>query len=330
MSELGRLLTEARTSNDLSLAEVEAATRVRQKYLEALEQGDYASLPPGAIARGFLRNYARYLGLDAGELLHLYAQESGDRGSLVPTASARQARPIDYRPLEVSLINDQPTHHNGWLRWILALVAVVLLVVAAWWVLNNNDAVGNLLRPNFLLAFGPQPSATADAAATRPALVTITPPAAPPGSQQAVAANTTDQPGYGPSPTSDLLTLPIPTTPPTVTPTSPPKPTAIPQPATGISLTLKITQRSWTKVTVDGKVVMQDLLEAGQERRWPANDRVEVLTGNAAGINVSINGQEMGAMGGVGAVVDRTWAMQQGQVKEVVADQPQPGPTPTA
>ena len=59
-------------------------------------------------------------------------------------------------------------------------------------------------------------------------------------------------------------------------------------------------------------------------------DHVEVLTGNAAGINVSINGQEMGAMGGVGAVVDRTWAMQQGQVKEVVADQPQPGPTPTA
>lgn len=328
MSELGRLLTEARTSNDLSLAEVEAATRVRQKYLEALEQGDYASLPPGAIARGFLRNYARYLGLDDGELLHLYAQESGDRGSLVPTFSTKQVRAIDYRPLEVSLINDQPTNHNGWVRWILALVAVVLLVVAAWWVLNNNDTVRDVLRPNFLLAFGPQSSSTGDATATRPALVTITPPAAP-GSQQAVGANTADQPGYVPSPTSDLLTLPIPTTPPTVTPTSPPKPTTIPKPATGISLTLKITQRSWTKVTVDGKVVMQDLLEAGQERSWPANDRVEVLTGNAAGINVSINGQELGAMGGVGAVVDRIWAMQQGQMKEVVADQPKPGPTPT-
>ena len=64
MSELGRLLYEARTAKQLSLADIEAVTRIRQRYLEALENGDYASLPRGTVARGFVRTYAAYLGLD--------------------------------------------------------------------------------------------------------------------------------------------------------------------------------------------------------------------------------------------------------------------------
>ena len=65
----------------------EEATCVRQKYLEALEQGNFAALPPGAIARGFLRNYASFLGLDPIANLRLYGQESGNKGIEVPQGS---------------------------------------------------------------------------------------------------------------------------------------------------------------------------------------------------------------------------------------------------
>ena len=53
-------------------------TRIRQKWLEALENGEYSKLPRGAVARGFLRTYAAYLGLDAQAALNLYTDESGD------------------------------------------------------------------------------------------------------------------------------------------------------------------------------------------------------------------------------------------------------------
>jgi cytoskeletal protein RodZ len=71
MSELGQLLSEARAAKLVSLAEVEAKTRIRQKYVEALENGSYEDLPRGAVARGFLRSYADYLGLDSDEILRL-------------------------------------------------------------------------------------------------------------------------------------------------------------------------------------------------------------------------------------------------------------------
>ena len=71
MSDLGRLLSEARAAKGWSYADVEAATRIRQKYLEALESGNFDALPGGAIGRGFLRNYSLFLGLDAEETVSL-------------------------------------------------------------------------------------------------------------------------------------------------------------------------------------------------------------------------------------------------------------------
>lgn len=307
MSELGRLLAEARTINEISLADAESATRVRQKYLEALEQGNYAALPPSAIARGFLRNYARYLGLNSAEILHLYDQESGDRSPVPSLASLRNTRPIDYRPLEVSLIDDdRPPSRSGW-RWLVVMLLIAVIAAGFWWLYQNNETVRSSLaspRTGFLAALGPQPTSThTPTAVPARALMTITPPV--------------PDVGLVPSPTSDLLTLPIPTTQPTPTPTRTPAPTAVPPLPAGISLTLKITQRSWTKVTVDGNVVMQELLEAGQERSWSAKQSVTILTGYAAGVNVSINGQNIGPMGSAGQVTERTWSLnKEGNIAE--------------
>lgn len=64
---IGARLKEARATKRLSLEEVERDTRISRRYLDALERGDYELLPAPVYARGFMRSYADYLGLDPAE-----------------------------------------------------------------------------------------------------------------------------------------------------------------------------------------------------------------------------------------------------------------------
>ena len=68
-SGLGRELRDARLGRGLSLEDCQSATRISRRYLEALEQEDFAALPAPVFARGFLRSYAQSLGLDSTSLL---------------------------------------------------------------------------------------------------------------------------------------------------------------------------------------------------------------------------------------------------------------------
>lgn len=71
----GNILRAAREAKGATLAKAEAATRIRQKYLSALEEGQTKDLPEPVFVKGFLRNYAVYLGLDAHEVLEMYRLE---------------------------------------------------------------------------------------------------------------------------------------------------------------------------------------------------------------------------------------------------------------
>lgn len=63
-SDLAQRIREARAARAISLDEAERVTKIRRKYLEAIEAGDFSQLPDGLPARGFVKNYARYLGFD--------------------------------------------------------------------------------------------------------------------------------------------------------------------------------------------------------------------------------------------------------------------------
>jgi cytoskeletal protein RodZ len=75
MAELGRLLTQARQSRGLTLEAAERDTRIARRYLEALEREDFGALPAQVFARGFLRSYSQYLGLDPAQVLPLMPRE---------------------------------------------------------------------------------------------------------------------------------------------------------------------------------------------------------------------------------------------------------------
>ena len=61
MDEIGHILREARENKGLTLEDVQAKIRINTRYLAALENGQYSALPTPVHARGFLRNYARFL-----------------------------------------------------------------------------------------------------------------------------------------------------------------------------------------------------------------------------------------------------------------------------
>src|SRR5262245_5077741 len=94
MSQLGERLRTARERQGITLAQIAAETRILQRYLLALEDGDYHQLPGDVYTRGFVRNYARHLGLPADELIELYRQERGfsEPIRIVPVTSTPRIR----------------------------------------------------------------------------------------------------------------------------------------------------------------------------------------------------------------------------------------------
>jgi cytoskeletal protein RodZ len=127
MFEIGNSLREARTRKGLDFPELEEGTKIRAKYLRALEDEAFETLPSATYVKGFLRTYADYLGLDG----QLYVDEynvrygSGDEvleRRVRSSASARRPHVRRRRRLESRLV---------WLT-LLGIAVVTALVIAAW------------------------------------------------------------------------------------------------------------------------------------------------------------------------------------------------------
>jgi cytoskeleton protein RodZ len=144
MQPLGALLRERREAMGVTLAEVEVATRIRQKYLSALESEEWHLLPGEVVGRGFLRNYADYLGLDPSEVMERRrAVVEPNLSAALSTTSAGAPLPpertVDYRPKEVDLKDETDGIQRGEISLtpIVAIVALAVLVGLGWWSLSR-------------------------------------------------------------------------------------------------------------------------------------------------------------------------------------------------
>lgn len=75
MRTVGQLLKETREAKLYTLDEVEKHTKIRKELLKALEDDDYTKLPPLTFIQGFIKNYGKFLGLDAGKLLAILRRD---------------------------------------------------------------------------------------------------------------------------------------------------------------------------------------------------------------------------------------------------------------
>jgi cytoskeletal protein RodZ len=89
MKTVGSILREARLARGWTLEKVEQATKIRVKFLQAIEDDDYSVLPSLSYAKGFVKNYSDFLGLDSKTTLAFFRRQTTEvsRSSLLPKKS---------------------------------------------------------------------------------------------------------------------------------------------------------------------------------------------------------------------------------------------------
>lgn len=169
METLGVWLRQTREARDETLKEIEAATRIRARYLEMLEAGEFGTLPGGEVqVRGFLRIYSRHLDLSPDEVLARYEAEMRD-ASIVRRDAATP-------PSSVGLVSEPGSR---WARPETLMVAGIVLIgllgatVGGWYLIGTGDGEDESAATT--------PTASIAAAVPRTEVVTeVAPPAALP------------------------------------------------------------------------------------------------------------------------------------------------------
>src|SRR5581483_3471706 len=269
----------------LTYAEVERHTRVRAAYLKALEEGLLDQLPSPVQSRGILANYAGFLDLDVDAILLHFAD--GIQARYRERQSEKPKRSRSHMTVNTSL----PP-----LRTFIASdlvfgggMAIMLLLFAIWGI--SRVAV---IRSNS----HPQPTA--------PSISDILAETAAPTLVQEVTlipAQNTAQAPLELTATLEFQTL---------------------GPNIKVQLAIVSVERTYMRVTVDGKVQFDGRTSPGITYSYDANDQIEVLVGNASAVRITFNGRDLGIMGGFGEVVDRVYSVQ--GVVTPTSTQP---PTPT-
>ena len=131
MFEIGNSLREARRRQQLELTDVELATKIRARYLRALEEESFEVLPAQTYVKGFLRTYADYLGLDG----QLYVDEYNSRYAVGED---------DHRePVVARQTSPVRRHHRLERRGVLlglgVIAALFALFIAAWKFSDSNN-----------------------------------------------------------------------------------------------------------------------------------------------------------------------------------------------
>lgn len=115
---IGATLREARNRRKVDLSEVEAAIKIRIRYLQAMENEEWDALPGGAYTRGFIRTYAFYLGLDGERLADDYRRDTAPIGG--------EKAPKRVEPVPMGSRGDGPRVPG---RVLVAVVVVGLIAV---------------------------------------------------------------------------------------------------------------------------------------------------------------------------------------------------------
>jgi transcriptional regulator with XRE-family HTH domain len=147
MQTMGQQFKEAREKRGLTLSQIAAQTHIKMQHLEMMERDDFSKMPAPMYARGFIRMYASFLGLDSAPLIEEYAarqQIPVEEPSPKPVAPSRTERRVATReeappkPPKPAAPPRQKFDWRGWKKaWgsavhvlpkLLAILAIVLVV----------------------------------------------------------------------------------------------------------------------------------------------------------------------------------------------------------
>jgi cytoskeleton protein RodZ len=272
-SKIGRILEKRRKEKGLSLEEVEQATKIRKRYLDGLEREDYAVLPAGVYAQGFLKTYANYLGLDGEELSR----------QLKSRRKRRRERGINYNTgpedgFEEPLI--APTGLEGTEKRrfptsaiVTLLVAVLVLVV----VIGVLYFVGRGVEASHSGDDGPSPPRPAENQPKQDQKEVASKQEEPGGggAQESAAAGSNEDADN--AATGDAQQSAPPDT---------------------LRVSVSVSDRpSWLLIRTDGTPVYEQIAQPGFSRTFEADRRLYIKGGDAGAVSMKINGQDAGTLG---------------------------------
>ena len=286
---LGAVLEAARVAKGLSLQDVSGNLRYSVKQIDALENGSYHLLPDAMITRGFIRNYARLLEIDAEPLLASYRQSvSSESDKVIAVKSS-------MRPVQLTK-ESQP-----WLKYILASILVLLFLLAWLFYVDympKPSSVAVEKTPEVIQEAAPAAAEPlpeiALPAAQRLAEDDVTAPdllAAPNAASNTPAPAATNAADVKPAVAvtqADLKPLAPPLTQQIQAPV-----TASPAPAVK-TVTMVFTAKTWVSATdKSGKVVYEKTSHSGDKETINAALPLNLVIGNASGTKLNFGGKDI-------------------------------------
>lgn len=292
-ASLGSYLRQERERRHVALPDISAATKIQMRFLEALEADQHDQLPPLPFAVGFIRAYAQHLGLEPEAIVAAY--RAMHRVPEEPEPRMTQIQP-PVRPPR---------------RWRAAGIGVLVIVIGLlagrlWYEPAPERHVVKIDLP-----FTSEPSAGRQDGATSPPAVSAPTPAPGPGTP----ARATQTPAPGGTTLTQVPAVTASAAPvaartaaigtaatrlggPVVATVVSPASTAMLSPAAEtmkpLVLQAQALEETWLRVKIDGAERNNDVLLAlGKSISWEASERFVLTIGNANGVRVSLNGQEI-------------------------------------
>lgn len=141
--QIGAILEKKRLEKGLSLKEVEQATKIRTRYLEGLEREDPTSLPDPVYARGFLKTYANFLGLDGEQLSRAFRDHRAPRRERQPGYERLQKGEFDQPLINPGGVDDAERSgvSGATILTIVLAVLVLALVIGTLYYVGSRSTV---------------------------------------------------------------------------------------------------------------------------------------------------------------------------------------------
>jgi cytoskeleton protein RodZ len=282
MGSFGERLQREREMRGITLEEISESTKITSRCLRALEEEEFDKLPGGIFNKGFVRAYASYLGIDEDEAVADFVAASGGEKD--------QPLPDPPVPRAVAL-GQRAEGHLNWSAFVLLLVLFTTAVVAAWKLgpvafQKVSAVVTTRLKRKPASAAAPMPAPPSVTPATPPQVSTTAPPPAPAAAHKKPVAKAE----------------PVEVAPRAPATHSPARLEAAAAPSRETTagtfvVHIRATQDAWVQIVADGKLQSEGVLVPPAEKRVRAAKQVVIKTGNAAGVEVSFNGQPLPALG---------------------------------
>jgi len=127
VQELGDLLREARSEKGMSLEEVENLTKIRKRYLQAIEEGDYKVLPGPFYVRAFVKSYAEAVGLDSEQVLRMY------RNAIPVPETKSQPEGYPGKRRRKNINTEKWSKVTSTFVFLCFMVVIVAVIYYYWW-----------------------------------------------------------------------------------------------------------------------------------------------------------------------------------------------------